>query len=167
MLPVRYSAQIYVGAITTAIATAFLFILPRVLPDQPVRTTIWRLTGELPATNPLLFLVVLGGFFGGFVSGILVAGRWDTNLTVGFYAGVIGILIIYAVWILGNIIYWSIVQSMLPPPLFNIIVVPLIYFLPLTGTHIVGGMLGGGIGGWMAALYHGGPQLPDEFTDTE
>lgn len=95
-------------------------------------------------------LRLFGGIFGGGIAGYLTASRWTLNAVNGVLAAVYGLVGVYLLLVSYNIIRSVVVTGTIPPPLFTIVFLPLVYFLPLAAVHLVGGLIGGVIGGAVA-----------------
>ena len=100
--------------------------------------------------QPFLNFRLFGGIIGGGVAGYLTASRWTLNAVNGVLAAVYGLVAVYLLLISYNIIHSVVVMGTFPPPLFTIVFLPLVYFLPLAAVHLVGGLIGGVIGGTVA-----------------
>lgn len=152
MVSTRDKKPIYVGAGATLVVTGMFLALPYVLPVAEIRTLIWEWTGELPSENPFTVLVIFGGVIGGCVAGYLTARKWDSNMTNGVYAALYGIVWLYVLYVMANAVYWIIIVGTSPIPVYNVVVFPLVYLLPLLVIHFFGGMVGGLFGGWLASI---------------
>ena len=155
MISRRNRKPVYAGAVVTVVTTGVFLALPYILPVDEIRTLIWQWTGEYPMGNPFTVLVMFGGATGGVIAGYLTGRKWDANMTNGIYAAVIGLVALYVLYVLVNIVYWTGLLGQYPPPIYNILIFPLIYFLPLSATHFLGGMAGGVAGGWIASFSSG------------
>jgi hypothetical protein len=140
----RNRQAVYAGSAVTAVSTLVLFVLPDLLPVAAITDWYFGLTGEVIHGNPFGPLRLFGGVVGGFVAGWLTP-ELGSGLVAGLKAGLYGLVGAYLLAVLFYTGY-SVVVGSFPPPLLTITSVPLIYGIPMFGTHLVGGAIMGAVG---------------------
>ena len=150
------------GIVVTAVFTGILFLIPFVAPLGSIKRTMFDATSNWWMGNPLKNLRLLGGVFGGFVAGYLTH-LSDTRSALtgiqgavnGIKAAVLGLAALYLTYVVVHLSYATFVLGQVPPPVYLIVVVPLVFGLPLAGMHLLGGLLGGFAGNMAGALMEG------------
>lgn len=138
--------SVVVGTIVTAAFTGLFFVLPVVVPVDDLRLLYWERTGRYVYGNPLLNLRLFGGVVGGVVAGALTVGGWDDGVTNGLRAAVYGLIVLFVCFVSYSLVDATLVEGIVPPPIYLIIVVPVIYSLPILVAHVFGGLVGGYLG---------------------
>lgn len=118
--------------------------------DGPQPAAGFRIDWRGDDWQPFLNLRLFGGIIGGVVAGYLTANRWTLNAVNGVLAAIYGLVGVYLLLVSYNTIHSVIMTETIPPPLFTIVFLPLVYFLPFTAVYLVGGLIGGVIGGIVA-----------------
>lgn len=139
------------GGVVTTLTTVFLFILPVLLPMQNINERLFEQTGMWWTRNPLLQLRLFGGLIGGFVAGYLARdefghNNWSFSVQSGLYAGLMGAVLSYLLYVGINFFTAMVFTGIFPPPVYIILVVPAIYALPLFPAYMLEGMIAGVIG---------------------
>ena len=142
---------VLLGGVATTFATILLFVVPVLLPMQNINETLFEQTGTWWTRNPLLQLRLFGGFVGGFVAGYFARdefnhNNWSFSVQSGLYAGLVGALLSYLLYVGINFLTATVFAGMFPPPVYVILVVPAIYALPLFPAYALEGMIAGVIG---------------------
>jgi hypothetical protein len=145
----RDRKAVYLGSLVTAVVTPLLFALPELLLPYAEPFKLWYhdLTGTwIRAENPFTLLRFGGGCLGAAVAGWAVSDRGSGTVN-GMKAAVYGLAIGYLLSVAFNLIVWPLVLGDGLPPVYSIVVVPFIWAIPLTGTHLVSGLLVGAMAG--------------------
>lgn len=132
---------VYVGTAVTGVATVVLFVLPDLLPVDAVSSWYFELTGSVVRGNPFTPLRLCGGLAGGAVAGWLTSDLGSGAVT-GVKAALYGLVVAYALAVSYFALSAIVVAGVLPPVL-AILSIPLIYGVPLFGTHLFGGAVAG------------------------
>lgn len=133
---------VYVGTTVTGVATLVLFVLPDLLPVDAFVQWYFEQTGEVLRGNPFTPLRLFGGLVGGTVAGWLTSDLGSGAVT-GMKAALYGLGVAYFLAIVYFVVYAIVVAGVFPPPIMAILSLPLIYALPMFGTHLVGGAVTG------------------------
>lgn len=148
-----------IGIVVTAVTTGVLFVIPFAAPMGPMRRTVFDATGDWWMGNPLKNLRLLGGVLGGFVAGYLT--RWSEKRSAiagiqgavnGVKAALLGLTALYLLYVTAHMAYVSLVLGQFPPPVYLIVIVPLVFALPLAAMYLFGGLVGGLAGNLVSAL---------------
>lgn len=131
-----------VGTAVTAVATLLLFVLPDLLPVDAVSRWYFERTGTVVGGNPFTPLRLCGGLLGGAACGRLTSDLGSGAVT-GAKAALYGLVVAYLAVVGFYTVYGVAVVGAFPPPVLTILSVPLIYALPLFGTHLIGGAAAG------------------------
>ena len=137
---------IVIGGIVTAVLTATLFFLPSILPLTRIKMVVFNYTNHWWFGNPFIQLRFFGGVAGGLIAGYLsrpvsIADRVGTSMKTGTYANVLGISILYFLYIAYNFANSIFVAGVFPPPFYLILVIPLLLSLPLIPLYLLEGIL--------------------------
>lgn len=115
-------------------------------------TTLLFLAPELIRREPIDAVTQLrpyGGVAGGLVAGYLTDGRHVQSLTNGIKAALYGLVGLYLLYVAYNIAHAIVVAGYLVPPLYVIVVLPLLIAFSLFGLYLLGGAVGGVVGNWV------------------
>ena len=143
----RDRRAVYLGTAVTAIATLVLFVVPDLIPVEAIRRWTYQQTGRWPLGtrgNPFSWLRLCGGLFGGAVAGWLTS-EYGSPTYSGLKAAVFGLGLAYLIVVGFYVFYWPVLRGVFPPPMFEIMVVPIIHSILLFPAHIAGGPLAGAI----------------------
>lgn len=135
----------YVGTAVTGVATVLLFVLPDLVPVDAIGQWYFEQTGSIVRGNPFTPLRLGGGLVGGAVAGWLTSDLGSGAVT-GVKAAVYGLVVAYLLAVGYFALYGFVVTGVFPPPALTILSIPLIYGVPLFGTHLIGGAAAG----WVA-----------------
>jgi hypothetical protein len=156
---VRNKVPVAAGTVVTAVLTVLLVVLPEVVPTYPIKSAVYDLTGDWWWGNPFRQLRVLGGIGGGVVAGFLASDRfdrhtWSVSVVSGIYAGGLGVVLTYVLYLAGVLGYAVLDAGGVPPlgTVVSFLVVPLAFALPLLWIYLMGGALGGVIGNALRKL---------------
>lgn len=138
----RYNQAVVAGGFVTAISTCVLFVSTVLIPSDWLKILIFEQMGLWWSGNPFAQLRFLGGIPGGFVAGYIARDHWGKDewgaaMKYGVYAVLFGLGLLYVAFIVYNVVRSVLTVGVFPPPLYIIIVVPLIYAIPLTPAYVV------------------------------
>jgi len=157
---VQNRVPVSIGAIVTTILTAALVIFPEVMPMDPIREIVFDLTGDWWWGNPFRQLRIVGGIAGGIIAGYLARDRfdrerWSVSLVSGIYAGGLGVVLAYVIYLVAVLGYATLRAGGIPSVgmLVLFIVVPLVFAVPLLWIYLMGGALGGVLGNGLRKLF--------------
>lgn len=153
----QYNLAVIAGGFMTAISTCVLFISTVLIPSDWLKIFIFEQVGFWWSGNPLVQLRFLGGIPGGFVAGYLARDHWGKDewgaaMKYGVYAVLFGLALLFAAFVLYNIIRSLLTAGMILPPLYIITVVPLIYAIPLAPAYVVEALVAAIIGNGCSRL---------------
>ena len=146
--------SIIVGGLVTAISTCLLFIFSVVVSSDEIKLLVFEQTNVWWSGNPFAQLRYVGGIPGGLVAGYISRDywgndEWGTAMKDGMYAALVGLGLIYVAFVVYNVIRSTLASGVFPPPLYLIIVVPLIYGIPLVPAYVIEALFAAIIGnGW-------------------
>ncbi|MFC4986685.1 hypothetical protein [Saliphagus infecundisoli] len=141
----------------TAISTGVLIISTVLLPSDEIKTLILEHFGWWWSGDPFVQLRFLGGLPGGFVAGYLARDHWGRDewgaaMKYGVYAVLFGLALLFAAFVLYNIVRSLLTAGMILPPLYLITVVPLVYAIPLAPAYVVEALVAAIIGNGCSRL---------------
>lgn len=144
----RNQRAVFLGGAATMVATVLLFVGPLLLPMGDINAVLFQYTGRWMTHNPLLQLRIFGGLVGGFIAGYLARdelgyNNWGFSAQSGLYAGLLGAMLSYLIYVGVNFIGAVFFAGMFPPPFYILLVVPGIYALPLFPAYALEGVLAG------------------------
>ncbi|WP_162991525.1 hypothetical protein [Halostella salina] len=118
-----------------------------VLSTRAASAWLYEATGIAAFEDPegLGSLFLLGGPLGGLVAGYLVRDGWDYGLPAGARAGGWGLAAVYLAYAAYHLTYYLLV-GLVPPPAYDVVVVPLLFVGPFLPVHLFGGAVGGVVG---------------------
>jgi hypothetical protein len=149
---------ILASAAVTAFSTGALFSLPVVIPLTEVKLFLYETTGMVSFGNPFTQLRLLGGIPGGFIGGYFARDHfgdatWAASMKVGTYGVLLALLFIWVVFVLYNLARATIVYGVFPPPIYDIVVLPILLALPLVPTYLIEGIVFGVVGNGVNSFY--------------
>jgi hypothetical protein len=166
----RNRIAVAAGAVTTLLATVFLFFLPAIVPVDHAKIVVFETTGNWISGDPFRQLRLLGPVPGGFVAGYLSLDRTGypdrvVSMKTGAIAAVAGVGGIYLVTAASIAIrYWTVVASR-PDLSFTLghlldtLLVPLGLVLPLVPVALFEGVCAGIIGNWLRRMAPAGSAI--------
>jgi hypothetical protein len=139
---------ILVGGVITATATSLLFLLPTFVSIEEFKLLVYRSTGEWMFGDPFAQLRLLGGIPGGLVAGYLARDHFGNvkrgnSMKISIYATLSGLLLLLVAFALFNIYSAIVIRGIFPPPIYLIVVVPLIVTAPLFPAYLIEGLVFG------------------------
>jgi hypothetical protein len=151
---------VVIGGVVTAISTGLIFLLPVLVPVREFKLAVYQLTGEWMFGNPLAQFRLLGGIPGGFVGGYFARDHFGSvkrgnSMTVGVYATGTGLLAVLLFVVLFNVYSATVTRGIVPPPIYLIVVVPLIATVPLFPAYLVEGLVFGYLAGALQTVRAG------------
>lgn len=144
---------VIVGALCTMVFLTITYLLPPLIPYPAIEEWLHSLTGQWYSDldEPFEALRFFGGFVGGVVAGYLTPGRSTRATARGGVAAVLGVALVYAVYVSYNLIDVLLSEGANSLPLLSIFIVPFIFlFVQIGPVYLAEGLVFGWIGGWLA-----------------
>lgn len=142
---------ILVSAAVTAFTTGVLFSLPVMIPLPEFKLFLYETTGIVSFGNPFMQLRLLGGIPGGFIGGYFARDHFGNatraiSMKVGVYGVMLALLFVWGVFVLYNVANTIFIYGIFPPPIYDIVVLPVLLALPLVPTYLIEGIVFGVVG---------------------